>query len=55
MAASHRTADEVADAVVDAIRENTFYVVTHPGIMPFVERRHEDIALLRNPSVEQGL
>jgi NAD(P)-dependent dehydrogenase (short-subunit alcohol dehydrogenase family) len=55
MAASHRTVDEVADAVVDAIRENRFYVVTHPGIMPFVQRRHEDIALLRNPSVEQGL
>jgi NAD(P)-dependent dehydrogenase (short-subunit alcohol dehydrogenase family) len=55
MAASHRTVDEVADAVLDAITENRFYVVTHPGIWPFVERRHEDIRLGRNPSVEQGL
>ena len=55
MAASHRTVDEVADAVLDAVHDNRFYVITHPGIGPFLERRHEDIRLGRNPSVEQGL
>lgn len=55
MEASHRTVDEVADAVLDAIVEDRFYVITHPGIGPFIERRHEDIRLGRNPSVEQGL
>lgn len=55
MEASHRTVDEVADAVFDAVVEDRFYVITHPGIGPFIERRHEDIRLGRNPSVEQGL
>ena len=54
MEASHRTADEVADAVLDAVRENRFYVVTHPGIMPFVARRPEAIQRGRKPSVEPG-
>lgn len=52
--ASHRGPEEVADRVVDAIRDDEFYVVTHPGILPFVKQRHRDIELLRNPSVEQG-
>ena len=52
--ASHRGPDEVAQKVLHAIKENDFYVLTHPGIMPFVKHRHEDIELARNPSVEQG-
>ncbi len=52
--ASHRSPDDVADRVVAAIRAGTFYVLTHPGILRFVERRHEDIEQLRNPSVDQG-
>jgi NAD(P)-dependent dehydrogenase (short-subunit alcohol dehydrogenase family) len=53
-AASHRGPDEVAEKVLAAIRDDRFYVLTHPGILPFVRRRHEDIEAQRNPSVEQG-
>jgi NAD(P)-dependent dehydrogenase (short-subunit alcohol dehydrogenase family) len=52
---SHRSPGEVAERVLEAVLEDRFYVITHPGVMPFVERRHEDIRLQRNPSVEQGL
>ena len=34
----------------DAIRENRFYVVTHPKILSSVELRLQDIAAQRNPS-----
>ena len=52
---SHRLPEDVAAIVVDAIRTKTFYALTHKGILPFVHERHQDIELLRNPSVEQGL
>lgn len=51
---SHRGPDEVASAAVRAVKANEFYVLTHPGIMPFVKQRHEDIEMQRNPSVDQG-
>jgi NAD(P)-dependent dehydrogenase (short-subunit alcohol dehydrogenase family) len=43
-------AREVAELTFDAIRENRFYVITHPNIMASVRLRLDDIAELRNPS-----
>ena len=37
------TAADVADAAFEAIREERFYVLTHPRILPAVERRMQDI------------
>jgi NAD(P)-dependent dehydrogenase (short-subunit alcohol dehydrogenase family) len=44
------SAEDVANMTFDAIRENRFYVVTHPKILSSVELRLEDIAAQRNPS-----
>lgn len=49
------TADDVAGIAVDGIKENRFYIFPHKGILRFVGHRHEDIAEMRNPSVDQGL
>lgn len=42
--------DEVADIVLDAIREERFYILTHPGVNSGVRTRMEDIIEQRNPS-----
>ena len=44
------TADDVAKVTFDAVREGRFYILTHPGILPSVKLRHEDIETLRNPT-----
>lgn len=44
------SAAQIAEATYDAVRENRFYVVTHPAIMASVRMRHEDIEQLRAPS-----
>lgn len=44
------SAEDVARMTFDAIRENRFYVVTHPKILPSVELRLQDIVAQRNPS-----
>lgn len=44
------TADDVAKATFDAVREGRFYILTHTGILPSVKLRHEDIEALRNPT-----
>jgi NADP-dependent 3-hydroxy acid dehydrogenase YdfG len=44
------TAPQVAVQVFDAIAKNQFYIFTHPKIMASVALRHEDIALVRNPT-----
>ncbi|MFD1556204.1 SDR family oxidoreductase [Paraburkholderia silviterrae] len=44
------TADDVAKTTFDAVREGRFYILTHPGILPSVKLRHEDIETLRNPT-----
>ena len=41
---------EVAAQVFSAIREDRFYVLTHPEMTPLVEQRHEDIRRSRNPT-----
>ena len=37
------TADDIGTAVFDAVRDERFYVLTHPRILPAVERRMQDI------------
>lgn len=44
------SAADIAEATFDAVRENRFYVVTHPAIMASVRVRHEDIEHMRAPS-----
>jgi NAD(P)-dependent dehydrogenase (short-subunit alcohol dehydrogenase family) len=44
------TAEDVADATFDAIREGRFYILTHQGILASVRMRHEDIETLRQPT-----
>ncbi len=44
------SAADIADAAFDAIRDDRFYIVTHPAIMPSVRVRHEDIEHMRAPS-----
>jgi NAD(P)-dependent dehydrogenase (short-subunit alcohol dehydrogenase family) len=44
------SAPDVAKMTFDAIRENRFYVVTHPKILASVELRLQDIVAQRNPS-----
>ncbi len=43
------SAEDVARITFDAIRENKFYVITHPKIMTTVQMRLDDIANLTNP------
>ena len=44
------SAAQIAEATYDAVREDRFYVITHPAIMPGVRMRHEDIEQLRAPT-----
>ena len=43
------TAVDVAQITFQAIRDEQFYIFTHPKFMPLVKARLEDIAELRNP------
>lgn len=40
----------VADRVLEAVRDDTFYILTHPELMGEVERRFEEIVQGRPPS-----
>lgn len=44
------TAVDVAESVFEAIRENRFYVFSHPHALGNVETRMKDIVDMRNPS-----
>jgi NAD(P)-dependent dehydrogenase (short-subunit alcohol dehydrogenase family) len=44
------SAAEVAAMTFDAIRENRFYIVTHPKMLASVELRMQDIVAQRNPT-----
>lgn len=44
------SAAQVAETTFDAIRENRFYILTHPKILPTVELRMQDVLQQRNPS-----
>ena len=48
--AGRLTAADIADATFDAIRDERFYVFTHPAIVPSIHLRHEDIERQRQPS-----
>ena len=41
--------DEFADIVFDALRENRFYVFSHPQVLPRIKRRFDNILEGRNP------
>ncbi len=43
------SAEDVADAAFEAIRDERFYVLTHPRILPAVERRMQDILTGQTP------
>jgi NAD(P)-dependent dehydrogenase (short-subunit alcohol dehydrogenase family) len=49
LVASGLPPSEVTSRVVDAIREERFYILTHPEMMPMVEKRMEDILQGRTP------
>jgi hypothetical protein len=40
----------VADRVIDAVRTNTFYILTHPELDGAITTRFEDIVQGRAPS-----
>ncbi|HTH59383.1 MAG TPA: SDR family oxidoreductase [Paraburkholderia sp.] len=44
------SADDVAAATFDAVREGRFYILTHPAILASVKLRHEDIETQRAPT-----
>lgn len=46
--------DQVADAVMSAIKEERFYVLTHLGVLDGVRGRMEDILAQRNPSPQNA-
>ena len=41
---------EVASKVFDAIREERFYILTHPEMTPMIQQRMEDVLQGRNPA-----
>jgi NAD(P)-dependent dehydrogenase (short-subunit alcohol dehydrogenase family) len=49
VASGKLSADDVARAVVAAVKENRFYVLTHPGIKGAVRARMEDVLEERTP------
>ena len=49
VAAGKLSADDVARSVVAAVKENRFYVLTHPGIKGAVRARMEDVLEERAP------
>jgi hypothetical protein len=44
--------DKVADAVVAAIREPRFYVLTHPEMKPAIEHRLKQILGEQQPGID---
>ena len=44
------SAEQVADAVFDAVRDERFYILTHQKIKPAIETRMMDILLERPPT-----
>jgi NAD(P)-dependent dehydrogenase (short-subunit alcohol dehydrogenase family) len=49
--ASGMAPEQVADAVFDAVREERFYIVTHPDNRPMIQSRAQDIVQERAPRV----
>ncbi|GBE26010.1 putative oxidoreductase SadH [bacterium BMS3Bbin02] len=47
-----RTPESVADQIAAAVEADQFYLLTHPGMAPFIERRHREIEAGDNPTVD---
>ncbi len=47
--------EQIADAVLDAIRDEKFYILTHPEGQEVIETRMQDILGGRNPTYQQVL
>jgi NAD(P)-dependent dehydrogenase (short-subunit alcohol dehydrogenase family) len=52
MVESGKAPEEVADAVVAAIKERRFYILTHPEMKPAIEHRLRDILEERPPGID---
>lgn len=48
------TAADVAEKVYEAVRDERFYILTHPKIKPSIQWRMEDILQERNPTNPMG-
>jgi NAD(P)-dependent dehydrogenase (short-subunit alcohol dehydrogenase family) len=46
------TSEQVADRVFEAIRDERFYILTHPDMKPAIQTRVEDIMAERNPTFD---
>jgi NAD(P)-dependent dehydrogenase (short-subunit alcohol dehydrogenase family) len=44
----------VADRVLEAIREERFYILTHPELVPAIAERMKDLLEPRNPKVDEA-
>ena len=44
------SADDIAERVFEAVRDERFYVLTHPRINPSIERRLREVLEARNPT-----
>ena len=44
------TAEQVAEKVFEGVRDNRFYILTHPKIKSSIQMRMEDILLDRQPT-----
>jgi len=50
IASGRLNAAEVARMTFDAVRDDRFYVITHPKMLASVELRFQDLLAQRNPS-----
>jgi hypothetical protein len=48
------SAADVAQKVYEAVRDERFYILTHPRIKPSIQWRMEDILQERNPTNPMG-
>jgi hypothetical protein len=52
LVAAGKPPSEVADLVLEAIREERFYIFPHPEVLANVRARMENILAQRNPTLE---
>ena len=50
-ASGHLSADDIADATFDAVRDGRFYVIPHQDIKAAISLRMKDILETRNPTL----
>jgi hypothetical protein len=55
VASGKLSADDVARAVVAAVKQNRFYILTHPAIKGAIRARMEDVLEERAPRDPLGL